>query len=63
MTAFTVELNDEQAQRLARACKSTGVEASVAVADALAVYEPTLDDDYRPSLHAGTNRRHRGRHR
>ena len=48
MHAVTVELDEEQLARLERVCSKTGLNTSVAIADALAIYEDTLEDeDYR----------------
>ena len=43
MAELTVQLDFEQMQRLERVCQTTGVGASVVVADALAFYEAGLD--------------------
>jgi hypothetical protein len=46
--AVTIDLNEEQLARLERVCGKTGMDTSVAIADALAIYEDTLEDkDYR----------------
>jgi predicted transcriptional regulator len=47
MSAVTVELDAEQIQRLERVCRTTGADASVVIADALTIYETSLEDDYR----------------
>jgi predicted transcriptional regulator len=46
--AITVELDEEQLARLERVCSKTGMATSVAIADALVIYEDALEDeDYR----------------
>ncbi len=46
--AVTIELDEEQFARLERVCGKTGKDTSVAIADALVIYEDTLEDeDYR----------------
>ncbi len=46
--AVTIELDEEQLARLERVCSKTGMDTSVAIADALVIYEDALEDeDYR----------------
>ncbi len=48
MGAVAIELDEDQLARLERVCSKTGVDTSVAIADALTIYEDALgDDDYR----------------
>ena len=48
MAELTLQLDAEQMQRLERVCQTTGVDASTAVAGALAFYEADLEEHMIP---------------